>query len=792
MNIKTESSYKKILISILATLALTACGGGGGGGGGGSSSPAPNPLPVPPEIQKPNIDIAKPDQNTGVVANNKGDIFYGNNENKDKISMSGDRVIGAKGQNVNLGYGKTIEVIDTGSSIVSSSGIDKIRDLTNFSYGIYSKNGEVKNLGTIKLGGDSAIGIHGENSNVINGGDIIGNGNNLIGILGIDSDKTKIVINNNNISLKGNNVIGIKLHNSSGINNGVINVNSKNGIGISVVGKDSIAINNGDININGNGIGIYAGYQATGRNNSTGNINILGSGYGMYANNHGYVLNEGNITLSANAKGAMVADGTGSVAENRGQIVIDSKNSNIKKDQELLAINGGQVINKGTITYTDKVNISAIGGNYIIGATDEKNYGKIKADSINISGNIVIDGDIVKGGYKDSYIFKKVLEANEIKFDSNYALVSDSLLYDSKLERDEEGDYNSKLIRNDKNISDFANSNYLNSAKLLDRYFSEKNYNSLNEEGKKLVDLLDISNIENLNKNLKDLTPNLYGNNIEIAKDISRKFETARKDIIENLGKNSYNFALIGDYSKLDLEDNTVSYKMKTSGFVGSFGFKDSYLSLGYGYSDIDFKDDSKGTTHTLSVAFDKYKNYDDFKLKYGISGDYNFNEVTREMKSFDTNGKSDFDSYLLKVYGDISKDYSCFVDIEPYFGLAMGYYNAEKFDEKSNVKIKIDNQDSFFIEPKIGTKILKKFKNLSFYGALEYSYEFSDNKELKYQYSGIDGKAKIDFDEESGKASFKIGANYIKKDVLFGLEVGKSFGDRENSFVSGKIGYRF
>lgn len=792
MNMKTENIYKKIIISILATLALTACGGGGGGGGGGgSSAPPPTPLPEPPEIQKPNIDITKPDSNTGVLAYKNGDIFHGKYENKDIISMSGNSVIGAKGENVKVPYGKTIEIVDTkGAEAILGSGIDKITDLTGYSYGIYSKNGEIKNLGDIVLGGDSAVGIYGENSSVINSGTISGNGNNLVGILGINSKEFKTVINNGEISLKGNNVIGMKLHRASGVNNDVINIDSPNGIGISVVGKNSIAINNGDINIAGNGIGIYAGYQASGRNNSTGNINILGNGYGMYANNHGYVLNEGTITLSANAKGAMVADGTGSVAENRGNIVIDSSNQAIKNN-ELQAINGGQVINSGTITYTDNATISAVGGTYMISGTDEENYGKVKADSININGNIVVDGDIVKGSYKENYTFEKVFDADQIEFDENYKLVSNSLLYDSKLEKDEDGDYNSKLIRNDKNISDFANSNYLSSAKMLDRYFSEENYNSLNSDGKKLIDLLNISNINGLNENLRDLTPSLYANNIEIAKDISRKFESTKVDIIETLGEKDYNFALIGDYNKLDSKDSIVGYKMKTTGVLGSFAIKDGYVSLGYGYSDVDFKDDSNGETNSLYLAYDRYKKYDDFNLKYGVNGNYYFNEITREMKSFKSSGDSKFDSYIVKAYGEISKRYSSFLDVEPYFGVDFGYYKSEDFEENSVVKIDIDNQDVLFVEPKVGTKIYKKFENLSLYGELEYSYEFRDDKDLDYQYSGIVEKGRIDLDEDRG-TSFKIGAEYEKDGILLGLEAGKTIGNRDNDFVSAKIGYRF
>ncbi len=151
-----------------------------------------------------------------------------------------------------------------------------------------------------------------------------------------------------------------------------------------VVGKDGYAINNKEITINSKnlGYGMVAGYGATAKNNGT--INIKNKGYGMYAFSGGYALNgEGAvINLSSVADGAMLADGNGSVVENRGTINIDKDNTIIKKGEELKAINGGRIINKGIINKNGDLFLSMDRGFYQIGTSENGSYGKIKSKNL--------------------------------------------------------------------------------------------------------------------------------------------------------------------------------------------------------------------------------------------------------------------------------------------------------------------------------------------------------------------------------------------------------------------------
>ena len=91
----------------------------------------------------------------------------------------------------------------------------------------------------------------------------------------------------------------------------------------------------------------------------------------------------------------MVADGAGSIVENRGVINIDKDNSIISKGNEIQSINGGKVINTGTINRNGDLYISANSGIYQIGTSQDGEYGKIKGRNLKVDGNIEIGSDTV-------------------------------------------------------------------------------------------------------------------------------------------------------------------------------------------------------------------------------------------------------------------------------------------------------------------------------------------------------------------------------------------------------------
>ncbi len=162
------------------------------------------------------------------------------------------------------------------------------------------------------------------------------------------------------------------------------------------------------------------------------------------------------INLSSVADGAMLADGNGSIVENRGTINIDKDNTIIKKGEELKAINGGRIINKGVINKNGDLFLSMDRGFYQIGTSENGSYGKIKSKNLSIDGNLEIDSTITKGSYKEEYLLEDVFEAEKLTLDKNTNVLSNSILYDALLEKNSFGNIDGKLVKNGKELKDFV------------------------------------------------------------------------------------------------------------------------------------------------------------------------------------------------------------------------------------------------------------------------------------------------------------------------------------------------
>lgn len=794
----SKNRLEKITILSLIAVSLTACGGGGGGGAPSSGGEIVQP---PVEDSEIIIEANKSFTNSetinvknkkiGILGKSGSEIYNngkinvfsnleekiamvsysGRIQNNSEINLSGENSIGIyveRGTGTNSIYGKIIG--ENSGNII----------------GLKAINGEIGNLGKIYLNNNNrSIGLYGENSTLRNSGEI------RIGGLGTGIiSKNGTVYNSGEIVISGNG-IGINADNTEVSNSGTIEITSESSSSIGIYGSNKAKVyNNGEININENGIGIKVTSSATAINNGT--ININGQGYGIYAKGGSYALNEGVINLSSQANGGMIADGNGSIVENKGTINVDT-NSSLTKDKVVTAINGGKVLNSGNIIFKDKATIYSVDGLYTIGTSQDGSYGKVVAENIEIDGNVAIDSGISKGSYKDTYILEGVFEG-EVEFGDEYKVVSDSLLYDVNIVQGGNGNYDGKLVRNDKVISDFTGKNYTQTAKLFDKYFSENEYNSLNEAGKNLIDSINIEDENILKKNIKDLTPTLYANNSRIISEIGDSFKEQREKTILSLEEYDYNFSFIGNIMAVDSEEIIEGYDSQMTGFVGTMKLSDEkYLSLGYGYSDIDYDGDSEGNIHSIHLGVDNYKKYGALNLQYGVGGEYNFHKIDREMRSYNTKGESDFDSYGVKAYGKILKSYKSVVEIEPFISLGLGYYHVDNISEKSNVTINVAEEDYLSIKPELGFDIAKKYDTIKLYGGVAYSYELGDmDKRVAYSYEGIVENNEIKDNQENGLLTTKIGVNFIKNSFTFGVEGGKNFGKRDNSFISGNIGYRF
>ena len=783
---KELKNFKFIkLVGIVSFIFFTGCGGGGGGGGG-NVTVRPT-IPNPPSINIPNVE----DPNSGYSVATPEAIKKG--------EVSGSKVIGIKGKYVV--FSGEVKIKDTSEVKVKST-----NNLDGYSFGVFSKGGNVGNTGKISLQGDKIVGIFSENSKVSNNSEIntefdrknnLYLANDVVGIFAKDTG-SKLIQNNGRIDIYGKNSSkGMYLYNSTGLNNGIINTTSDiEAVGMYTIGSNSSAINNQEITINSKnlGYGMVAGYGATAKNNGT--INIKNKGYGMYAFSGGYALNgEGAvINLSSVADGAMLADGNGSIVENRGTINIDKDNTIIKKGEELKAINGGRIINKGVINKNGDLFLSMDSGFYQIGTSENGSYGKIKSKNLSINGNLEIDSTITKGSYKEEYLLEDVFEAEKLTLDKNTNVLSNSILYDALLEKNSFGNIDGKLVKNGKELKDFVKDDLDLTANIFNKYYNEENYLALDEASKNILNRIDLSNDKGLEKSLQELMPRIYGNIQKEILDINSLFEENRINSLENIGNKENNFVLLENYQKVEPDRNILGYKNLTSGFLGTKSLgKDSYLSVGYGYSNIDYDNDDDSKIHSVNVGIDKIIEENDTIFKVGFGGLYNYHKNTRKYGSQEI--KSKFNSYGINSYFEVSKIFeNKNMDFVPFVGASLGYYSSESFDEDiNNFILDIEKQDFISCEPRLGVEIRKSIKDLEIFSKILYSYELGNmDKNMDYTYRNLKEKNKIENYQEKDSIDLKVGAKYSKENIWIVTNIGKDFGENDNRYVEFNFGYKF
>ena len=388
-------------------------------------------------------------------------------------------------------------IINNGNIELSGVDLHGMQNLTG-------KNGVLTNNDTIKLSGKSLYGMQGI-GNITNNGTIHlitkeddrTNWNAVVGMdlweaNAVNGENGKIIIEN-----KTNEYVeGVAIDEDGGkfINKGLIEIVGGYGAGIDTgvvpddetgnllpeLQKEAVAINEkgGVITVIGNNsnesYGDMFGMVADGSKASIinrGTINVDGkNSWGMAAFGGATAENNGVINVGDTAAGGMIAIGEGSTVANYGTINISKNN----KDAEGMAVEyGGKILNKGTINTDADVEIKT-SGTYVIGTNEDGTYGKLSAVNTNIDGNVIVETKIARGNYKKEHILENVVEAENIKLGENAEFKSDSILYNASAEKDVFGNLDAKLERNDKNVSDFADSKFKEVSSIFDNYINNQ------------------------------------------------------------------------------------------------------------------------------------------------------------------------------------------------------------------------------------------------------------------------------------------------------------------------------
>lgn len=682
--------------------------------------------------------------------------------------------------------GRGAGIYATNKSLVINNNIIQLTNNTGNignTYGMYLRDSEAINNGSIILSGQSNQGDfdgidieNGKFTNGLNGKIEVDSGNDPSS--GIYAYKSEI-LNNGIIRVHSNTSAVWGINNTYGntINNGTIEVNGKGAVGI--LATNGNAINNGIISIDGDG------------------------SYGMVVSN-GVATNatSGIINVSATAAGAMLASGINSKIINDGVINIDKNNQNLNnstgEEVALQAKDGGVIINNGTINSNGNLTLgSSNGGVYMIGTSEDGSYGKITAKNVSIDGDVVVSAGITKNGFKNEYTMQNVVDAEDITLGDNFNFTSNSLLYDAEAVTDRWGNLDATLNRNDKTLSDFTTGYITSTADIFGKYQNEETFKTLSSDAKEVVKAIDTSSAEAIDRSLNDLTPTIYSNLGRQILETSETFKEQDMVAINSLGENSYNFTFIGEYQDIDSRDNIEGYKSKLSGFVGAMSFGDgTFGTIGYGYNDIDYKDNGKGHIQTIHLGLNRFMKYQGVDFRLGLGGEYNFHENKRDMDLVSRRAESDFDSYGVIASGEVSKVFGEKAFVKPYLGFDLAHMKYDSFTESNanSLNATVESENYTSVLPKIGLLAGDRFGGLNLFAGVEYSYELGNmDKEQEFSFEGFSGKGKLPKDDlECGTTGVKLGANYEVNNFTLGASVGKNFGRRDNAFVNASIGYRF
>ena len=615
------------------------------------------------------------------------------------------------------------------------------------------------------------------------------------------------MINNGNINITGKGSIGMSANgnNITVLNKGTIKASGKNSYGIFGDGENIEAINEGTIEVDGEystGIGVYRG--ATGINEKTGIIKIDGqNSFAMSAINGSKIINRGKIILNGNSTG-MYAGSLGSKADDYAPSSIINEGEIIFKDSNdykiaIWATGNSTYINKGKIIGDDSIEIKTEGsGQFIVGKEASGEVAKVKAKkSLKIDGEVKASKDLIVGNSK-KIVYSDVFSAPKIELARAINPKAVSMFYDSKLEINNQNNVDIAVYRNDTTIEkNYKSKEFGSLVSSLDNYLNiEKTKFSKDE--KLVVDkILKSDNINSVRKVVKDLSGQVYANLPRQIFDIQTRFVKEDEKLIDNLNEHSYNFNFFGDKSSVKDKGEISGYKTISEGFVGTKRFTDDvFTTIGYQNSHVKYNDNSKGSIQSIHTGVYKKFLLNNFNIKLGLNGEYNFHETNREIDTFNKKAKAKYNSYTFGANGEISKLYGDSMYFKPMAGLNLGYGKYKKFTEKNvgDLGVTLNAEDYFSILPSVGFKVGKNFDFIDLYSNIVYSYELGElNKKQGMSLLGDKVSYKLKNDSlKKENLVLNVGLTTEIKDFKVSFEIGKEFGKRDNNYLSLGVGYKF
>lgn len=809
---------KKMLLVSITIFLLTGCGGGGGGGGNSDSTSSTTSTVTVPTDQWVVVE----------------EVIGLENENSSDITDSSTGKVGMRLKKENSSYTGTMTL--TGDNAVGILGkAEDENKRTNEGRSARATKYSFENHGTITLSGRNSIGIYVDDGYIATNVGTINLNSRFI-----DDEKLNVdgVLNSEEVIFQSNGtyaelfgmmaILGGEIENAGDIllygkgtgmaaytgsvarNTGNIKMTSpemkysvytdteastetimaKTPItGMYGYGSGTKIYNEaqGNISMSGYAKGMHADYGAEAINRGTIEVDGAGS-WGMYATNGSTITNEGTINVGITAAGGMYADST-STAKNTGKIYIDPSNTTA------VALGGaGNLTDNGTVIRSRAITIE----NYVVGTTENGDYGQISATNVEVDGTIQIENNLARGGYAEEYLLENIVEAKALKIGENFALTTDTVLYDAEAITSEEGKLDAKLVRNTNQMADFVPQYLKGTAEIFGAYQNSEKFTMLSEDAKEVLNSIELKNSETITRDLDKFIPSIYANIGREIYDVATTFAEQENKIGEGIGKERTYWTLFGNYSKVDSRNRIEGYKSTMSGVMAGVNLGQGFVATaGYGYSDIDYKKSSSGEINTIHLGVNKFSTLEKVDLKLGLRGDYNFHENKRDISDFSRRAKSDFTSYWISGVGEVSKTYGEGLYARPFVSLEIGAGGHESFTEKraNSLDAHISSKNYSSVLPKLGMNVGAEMERINLYASADFSYELGNmDRREKFSLRGFEGiKASLPKDEiEGGTGTFKVGASYSFMNFDFNLTGGLQVGKRERKFGELLIGYKF
>ena len=431
---------------------------------------------------------------------------------------------------------------------------------------------------------------------------------------------------------------------------------------------------------------------------------------------------------------------------------------------------------------------------------DKKEVALISKGKLELGGDIKVSMDNFIG--MSDEILNKYATDEYIKADGGVIgdgnLVSSSYLFDIKTDKT-----NNSISLTDVNRKNF---NTIVENKELGKIL-EDSYEGVSGEKLDFYKYISLGdNYESFSERLNEITgidniTTLEAQVVDITKDLNRQY----KSFIKNNKEEGVVFSYLNSKSETGEQGKYSGFERESNGFMSGYN---KYVSdnlrvgtgLSYMKSNIDYTDESSNKIETWNARV-----YSDYKIKnVNLLSDISFGYNQSENKRFggDNLHDGDVNIYTLGINNSLYKNYNITdrFSINPSINLDFTYYYQDNYKENDGkFSVNADKTNGYY--GTLGTAVDLKYdifasgnSKVSLVGGMEYSYDIlSSTEDIKLEnITGKFSEEKRELDKDS--LIYKVGVEYnYNNDYSIGLEYSKEIiNDVDNEKIGLNFVYKF